>query len=343
MFSKIAVLAVSTNAASLRGRSLEFVKVSPVPQNTWSPSWGCKRDKGGWGWWTKCEKTADVACAMWATDSEWGAIRNGATLQQTCAHSKWGRTKCASTCAAAAANFPGDNWEAGRWKTFGHASPEVSCALWAQEDEDLWGALTKSGSLKKACRSPMGLNKCRGTCQRLLGLLEDKKAQNDFTGFEGRWQVAGSGSTVQTTASSSWSKTTSTTTANGFTTSLGVTASMEFADIGTLGYSATNTLSTSVSETLSQMQGGRNSITCGSEHCDGNLWQWGVVGTRADGTTERVSQCAFVCIGIDKPITVKPKCPRGFCGDSDCQCCNSNEFAPAGDARDSVRMCAVAD
>ena len=42
-----------------------------------------------------------MSCENWASNDRWGALRDGNTLQGTCATSKWAQTHCAFTCCMA--------------------------------------------------------------------------------------------------------------------------------------------------------------------------------------------------------------------------------------------------
>jgi hypothetical protein len=91
---------------------------------------------------------------VWATNSDWGALRNGQTLHQACQH-EWEKANCGRTCCYSGAYA--DTWAAD-WG----ASPYERCETWSTNSA--WGALANGQTLHQACQSDWAKWACAGTC-----------------------------------------------------------------------------------------------------------------------------------------------------------------------------------
>jgi len=178
----------------------------------------------------------------------------------------------------------------------------------------------------------------------------------EFTSFHGKWKWIGQGVESSTlTSTISWSDETSSGTSSSFEWGLeeGVEAEVTICvpDGATgclpltiaMSASGSQTWSDSVAQSVSHMSGGEQSYSCDSVSCShGNLWQWEIVGetTPEFNTGDQTNrQCSFACLPNSISIEETPKCPAGYCGSLDCQCCNSNLWAQEQD-RSSVPLCA---
>ena len=103
--------------------------------------------------------TPSHACAVWAANSQWGALGNHRTFAEGCA-TAWGQANCAATCCCAGVT---DTWKT-NWATPSHA-----CASWAANSQ--WGALQQGQTLAEGCASAWGQANCAATCLPLLSAI----------------------------------------------------------------------------------------------------------------------------------------------------------------------------
>jgi len=162
-----------------------------------------------------------------------------------------------------------------------------------------------------------------------------------FHSYDGEWIWIGVNMPeMSVTAEISWSQEESSSTTDDFT--LGLEEGVEVGFLGTgISTSSSQTWASSVQNSISNMVGGSSSYACASLSCtEGNLWQWRITG-HADTGDEHNTQCSFTCTAHPARATAAatPKCPAGWCGDNDCQCCNGNEWAAQGQ---DVPLCASA-
>ena len=117
---------------------------------------------------------------------------------------------------------------------------------------------------------------------------------------------------------------------------------------------ATASWSDSVANTMTNVEGGSKTSSCGSLACSsGRLYQWRTIGAvnkewaaSLGALTQSVDECSFACVSNLVPIsttTGEPLCPPQACGTTlpgttDCQCCNSNAWAMAAD-QSQVNTC----
>jgi hypothetical protein len=150
--------------------------------------------------------------------------------------------------------------------------------------------------------------------------------------FGGEWNWVGLGiQNVEMTAKTSWSTTEEQSVTESFTWGLSQSVTAE-AKTGFIvaGSKVSVTVGSSqewgesVTDTISQMQAGESSFSCGSLSCTGgNLYQWVIKGTSSTGHAESIQQCSFVC--VPSATREEPKCPPLYCGDGGpCQCCNGD-------------------
>ena len=74
--------------------------------------------------------------------------------------------------------------------------------------------------------------------------------------------------------------------------------------------------------TLTIMGSESTTYECSAVSCpSGRLYQWVVAGNTDSGDVSTLSNCIFTCIPDANPNP--PLCPNAYCGDVECQCCNS--------------------
>lgn len=142
-----------------------------------------------------------------------------------------------------------------------------------------------------------------------------------YSNYTGQWVEVGSDGSISTSISVSSTLTQSTTQSTSFSDGFTEEASASFLGIGGK-FDATQTMTSSVSNTITSSQTESATKTCGSIECTGTLYQWKVSATGSDGSTEHVMGCNFMCIDGDVENPKPPQCPLGYCL-NDCQCCNN--------------------
>jgi surface protein len=146
-----------------------------------------------------------------------------------------------------------------------------------------------------------------------------------FGAWNSNWKNVGSNAQQSFTAGASWSNTTSNTYTGSFTTSFSgaFEESAMFEGTGAkMTISATESLTATVSSTLSYAETHSWTFTCATPVCNnGVLFQLVVEAPASDGTTQSVQTCNFSCVPQSIPYG-QPMCPLGFCSDNTCQCCN---------------------
>jgi len=160
---------------------------------------------------------------------------------------------------------------------------------------------------------------------------------SSFQSFTGDWVWVGAGLAATTqTAEVSWSTTEDSSTTDSFTT--GLEEGVEAGFMGTgISLTTSQEWSSSVTKSISNMEGGASSYSCQALSCEqGNLWQWQITGSASTGGDDHNTQCSFTCISQVYPKDVQPKCPAGYCGDDDCQCCSGDSWATNGE---TVPLC----
>ena len=168
---------------------------------------------------------------------------------------------------------------------------------------------------------------CPATSSPVVGQTLNSWCQHCFGNYNGYWNATGSNAGQSYTAGSSWTQGQSSTYTDSFTASMtfSATESAEFDGTGLkTTESATLTMQTSVSNTMSYAETHDWSYTCSTPTCDnGVIFQWIVEADYSDGTTQYVKTCNFECVPQSIP-NGKPQCPLTYCSDITCQCCNAD-------------------
>ena len=163
----------------------------------------------------------------------------------------------------------------------------------------------------------------------------------NFTSYGGVWNFIASGSQTYTeSATITYQKTQTNQYANQFLQGLTVTDEITFSAFegvalqkNRLTIAGKTEFTETVTKTVSTMTGESYTTTCSSITCDGRLYQWIVYGTTEDRQYSTVSNCYFACVPNSEPLS--PQCPNGFCGTTDCQCCNALWIANNTDPGDN--------
>eukprot|EP00523_Entomoneis_sp_CCMP467_P022896 CAMPEP_0168833582 /NCGR_PEP_ID=MMETSP0727-20121128/3144_1 /TAXON_ID=265536 /ORGANISM="Amphiprora sp., Strain CCMP467" /LENGTH=431 /DNA_ID=CAMNT_0008886895 /DNA_START=234 /DNA_END=1527 /DNA_ORIENTATION=- len=164
-----------------------------------------------------------------------------------------------------------------------------------------------------------------------------------FDDYTLEWNLVGVGGSLDTAFSTSWTKGSSsaTTNANSFSFGLKSTTKVGFKEFGvqasesiTVSLQAKQTVSNTLSRSFSKAE--TVSTTCKSPECsNGRLYQWSASATRGI-EQESVEDCYFVC--VDRHLNEGPKCPLGYCGNANCQCCNAQWWETDDSSLDALLL-----
>eukprot|EP00928_Gymnodinium_smaydae_P041227 TRINITY_DN2790_c0_g3_i2.p1 TRINITY_DN2790_c0_g3~~TRINITY_DN2790_c0_g3_i2.p1 ORF type:complete len:1707 (-),score=254.44 TRINITY_DN2790_c0_g3_i2:352-5472(-) len=111
--------------------------------NTWEENWGASPDE---------------RCLKWATNKEWGALKDGASLDLSC-KTDFARANCSLACGCAEAESCEDVYS--------------DCQGWSGDKETATGALANGATLEESCKSDWARKNCARTC----GCLKDSNDQ----------------------------------------------------------------------------------------------------------------------------------------------------------------------
>jgi len=159
----------------------------------------------------------------------------------------------------------------------------------------------------------------------------------NFTSYEGSW-VAIAQDVSDYTYSSTMTYESDDTTEYENEFLEGLTMGAEAGFMGDkLSTSAQSTFTQTTTTTVENIDTASATTTCSAVDCEnGRLYQWVVAGATNDDDTSTVSGCIYTC--VDNSIPQGPVCPFGYCGDNECQCCNT-VWIEGNDDPDANHLC----